>query len=544
MAVRVKRERPDQRRHHRVTAPIFVEYDGQHTRAADWSLGGLRIVSFAGTLPETGHEIELSLMLPFQGFDVSFTAKAEVVRRDLATAMFAVRFTEIGERERELMQHFIEELVRGSMVDVEDTIQRIDVPVTPASLEPDGPKLSRGTPVKRFPIKTLVMTGLYLVLGVIVFGYAGMLAYTNFYRMEVQTAVIAAPVETVTAKVDGRVELNHVKPGDHVKVGDVVIKMVDSTLDREIELADLEVQERKAKLGFAKQKQIEELDRLRSYATVEMKNLEQTRISVDALVQQYRSAEANYQRLRELMTKGFSTATKVDEAERLSISLKRDLDVRRVELSSRIELATQTAGKRMYSGNETIGSADIVGSHAELEAEVRLVEHEIKLSQQRYIAQVKQKENDSVRAPFDGTVLDLPRFDKAFVKKGDVIAIIEQRQDRHIDAWLNQDEILKIGIGDEAIVYIPALNESISGKVTEIDRTTGFVQEQYQRQTSGYAWRGATDRSAKVKITFSDPKKVEDAERYRSGLPVVVVFEQRSTNSLLSSIKKKLGTFL
>ncbi len=544
MAVRVKRERPDQRRHHRVTAPIFVDYAGQHMRAADWSLGGLKIEKFEGTLPEIGTEIELGLMLPFQGFDVSFTAKAEVMRRDLATSMFGVRFTEIGERERELMQHFIEELVRGSMVDVEDTIQRIDVPVTPASLEPDGPKLVKGTPVKRFPVKTLVMTGVYILLGVVVFGYAGMLAYSNFYRMEVQTAVITAPVETVIAKADGRVSLSDVKPGQQVKAGDIVIKMIDSVLEREIELADIEVQERKAKLGFVKKKQIEELDRLRSYATVEMKNLEQTRITVESLSHQYRSAEQNYQRLKELMTKGFSTATKVEEAERTSISLKRDLDVRRVELSSRIELATQSAGKRMFSGNETIGSADIVGNQAQVEAEVRLVEHEIQLAQQRYIAQLNQRESDAVRAPFDGTVLELPRYDNAFVKKGDVIAIIEQRKDRHINAWLNQDEILKVGIGDEAIVYVPALNESVRGTVTEIDRTSGFVQEQQQRQNPGYSWRGATDRSAKVKITFSDPKKVEDAERYRSGLPVVVVFEQRSTNSLLSSIKKKIGTFL
>ena len=523
---------------------MFVEYGGHHTRAADWSLGGLRIEKFAGVLPEPGHEIELSLMLPFQGFDVSFTAKAEVVRRDPATQSFAVRFTVIGERERELMQHFIEELVRGSMSDVEDTIQRIDVPVTPASLEPDGPKLVKGTPVKRFPMKTIVMTGLYLVLGMIVFGYAGMLAYTNFYRMEVQTAVISAPVETVTAKADGRIELSHVKPGDQVKAGDVVVKMIDGALDREIALADLEVQERKAKLNFAKKKQIEELDRLRSYATIEMKNLEQTRISVEALAQQYRSAEQNYQRLKELMSKGFTTATKVEEAERLSISLKRDLDVRRVELSSRIELASQTAGKRMYSGNETIGSADLVGTHAELEGEVRLLEHEILLAQQRYITQLKVRDSDEVRAPFDGTVLEIPRYDNAFVKKGDVIAIIEQRKERHISAWLNQDEVLKVGIGDEAIVYIPALNESVRGRVAGIDRTTAFVQEQNERQTPGYSWRGATDRSAKVMLEFKDPKKVEDFERYRSGLPVVVVFEQRSTNSLLSSIKKKLGTFL
>ena len=103
-------------------------------RATDWSLGGLRIDGFPGELPVAGAELAFHLTLPFQGFDVSFDIKAEVVRTNPADKMFAVRYTEIGERERELMQHFIEELVRGSMSDVEDTIQRIDVPVTPARL--------------------------------------------------------------------------------------------------------------------------------------------------------------------------------------------------------------------------------------------------------------------------------------------------------------------------------------------------------------------------------------------------------------------------
>ena len=49
------------------------------------------------------------------------------------------------------MQHFLEELVRGAMVDVQDTIQRIDVPVTPASLEPSKPR-SAQVPIKRWPI--------------------------------------------------------------------------------------------------------------------------------------------------------------------------------------------------------------------------------------------------------------------------------------------------------------------------------------------------------------------------------------------------------
>jgi hypothetical protein len=70
------------------------------------------------------------------------------------------------------------------------------------------------------------------------------------------------------------------------------------------------------------------------------------------------------------------------------------------------------------------------------------------------------------------------------------------------------------------------------------------VREQTERQAPGYGWRGASDRSAKITIEFNDQSKIEDYERYRAGLPVVVVFEQRSTNSLLSTIKKKFAVAL
>ncbi len=542
MAVKIKRERPDQRRHHRVTAPLYVEVAGVATRAADWSLGGLRVENFPGELPATGSEIPLLLTLPFQGFDVGFNIKAEVVRTNPAQGMFAVRYTEIGERERELMQHFIEELVRGSMVDVEDTIQRIDVPVTPASLQPDLPKATAAqVPMRRLPVKTAMMSSLYLGLGALVFSYAGLLGYTNLFRMEVQTAVITAPVETIIAKDDGIVELGDLKPGQTVKADDVLMQLVNSQLEREIELAEIQVQESKAKMAFTKRKHLEELERVRSYAAVEMKNVQQTRIELESLAAQIKIAQLTKARLAELHGKGFTTDAKLEEAERTALLLKKDFDIRRVELATRVELAGHDLGKRMYSGNETIGSADIVGTGAELEAEVKLIDHQIQLAQQRYISYLKQKDREAVRAPFDGTVLQLPRINKSSVRRGDVVAIIEQRKKRRVTAWLNQDEVLRVGMGDEVLLYIPAVGEQLKGRVTEIDRTSSFVQEQEQRQNPGYSWRGPTDRSAKVSIEFDNPEQVQDFERYRSGLPVVAVFEQRTTNSILSTLGKTFG---
>lgn len=532
MSVKVKRERADQRRHHRVSAPIFVTVDGHRLRATDWSLGGLKIDDYPGEIPSLGAEVLLHLTLPFQGFDVSFDAKSECVRSEPAARIFAVRFTVLGERERELMSHFIEELIRGSMVNVEDTIQRIDVPVTPAALQPDVSPTSQ-LPLRRWPVKTVVMTTVYGLLGLVVFGYTGLLGYTNFYRMEVQTAVISAPVDTVAAQVDGRVGWTTKKPGDEVKTGEVILDVLDSQLEREIELAEIAIKERKAQLLFAKQRHADELERIKGFAGVEMKNLEQTRLELESLAAQVKAAEQQHGRLKFLHSKGFTTDTNLENAEKQYISLKKLLDGKHVELNARVELAGDNVGKRFYNGTNLIGDV------GQTEAQVRLAEHEVTITQQKHGALLHHRERMAVRAPFDGNILDLPRVDKGSVRRGDIIAIVEQRKSRQVTAYLNQDEVLKIGLGDEATVFVPALGETLKGRVTKIDRTSGFIHEQDQRQTPGYNWRGATDRSAKVTIGFEDGKRVADQDKYRSGLPVVVVFPQRSTNALLTSIKQK-----
>jgi multidrug resistance efflux pump len=535
MGVKVKRERPDQRRHHRVTAPLYVDFAGHRVRAADWSLGGFRIESFPGELPATGAEIALGATLPFQGFDVSFEAKAQVVRANPAERMFACQFTQLGERERELMQHFIEELVRGSMVEVQDTIQRIDVPVTPASLEPTKPK-NTAVPVRRWPVKAMVMSGIYAALGLAILLYASLIGYSNFYRMEVQTAVISAPVETVASQADGRVQWTRFKPGDTVKAGELVLSVLDNQLEREIEVAGIDVREKKAQLAFHGQRLADEQARMRSFSTVLSKNIEQAKLEMESVAAQLRAAEQTYGRLAHLHLKGFTTDARLEDAEKLVATLKKSLDAKRVELDSQRTLSGQNAGRWHFTGQ------NIVGEIGQIEAEMKRAENEVALAQQKLDALVNHKNRLAVRAPFDGTVLELPHVDRGVVRKGDIIAIVEQRRMRQVTAFLNQDEVLKVGQGDEVLLYVPSLGETLKGRVAQIDRTSGFIKEQNTAQNPGYRWRGATDRSAKVTIAFQDQGKVQDVERYRSGLPVVAVFPQRSTNALTSSLRQKLSS--
>jgi len=92
--MKITRERPCQRRHHRLTAPLHVIFEGQPaTLAHDWRVN-----------EETG-------IVGFQ-------------------------FIELAGRSSDLLNYFSADLIRGRMGTFEDSICRIDVPITPISTKP------------------------------------------------------------------------------------------------------------------------------------------------------------------------------------------------------------------------------------------------------------------------------------------------------------------------------------------------------------------------------------------------------------------------
>ena len=534
MAVKVRRERPDQRRHHRVTAPLFVDVEGWRLRAADWSLGGLRLVGFPEQVPEVGRELDLHLTLPFQGFDVAFDAKATVVRTDQAEGMFALKFTELGERERELMSHFIEELIRGSMTDIEDTINRIDVPVTPASLEPD-PSPKGDVPVKRWPLKTVVTSAIYVALGLAVLGYTAVLLYANIFRLEVDTAVISAPVVEIKAQADGRIVRSGATPGRMVRRGEVLLDIRDRRLEREIELADIAVQQQKAKLGYLKRRQLDELQRAQSYAAVEVKNVKQTRLQLESLQARLAAAELQRNRLQKLHRLGYATDAQRDTSEKNVIALRKQVEEAAVELEARAKLAESNFGRRLYTGE------NVVGELGEIEAQVQLAANEVELSRRRREALLRDRERSAITAPFSGRVVKLPHENNVQVRRGDTVAVIERPDQKHITAFLTQSEVLEVKLGDTADVFVTAYDQEFVARVVGIDRTKGFLLEQEQRfGGASYTWRTTKDRSAEVTLAVIEPRNFQRDPLFKSGTPVVVVFRRNAPNASVASIRKSI----
>jgi len=201
--MRIEREKPCQRRHHRVKAPMKVTMpSGLSYMATDWSIGGLRLDGVKDSLPDINEELSLTLELPFQGFDIAYEVQARVVRTVEDEKTIGFEFQNLSERANDLMSHFIDDLIRGQMATVEDTICRIDIPVTPISTKPDVNPADE-VPVKRMPVKLIVMSTFYTLLAVCIFGYLSILIYSKTMRMEISSAVVSAPLATIKMPMDG-----------------------------------------------------------------------------------------------------------------------------------------------------------------------------------------------------------------------------------------------------------------------------------------------------------------------------------------------------
>ncbi|MBL6946887.1 MAG: PilZ domain-containing protein [Rhodospirillales bacterium] len=522
--MKVRRERPSQRLHHRVSAPVLIDMPEGTFVATDWSLGGFGIEGYKGGAM-AGDEVACTLHLPFQGFDIAFPVKIRIVRV-VEDGGIGVEFTEVGDREHELMAHFVDDLVRGTMTNVGDTILRIDSPVTPVSTKPD-PNQGEAIPVKRWSWKVFAMTGFYFSAGLAVLVYAGLVFTSNFLRLEVDTAVVSAPMEPVLASTDGRVKMVNAAAGQFVRREDTLMTIEDPKLQQAIELAKIQVDRLTMNL-IARQKELKaEKEKLRDYQSVAINELSRMDAKIRALEEQVSLVGNQVRRFNKLLDEGWTTRSKLDEIEAEYARLSGKLQEARLLRRERQKLLGRIGEGRYFTGEKFEGRTQ------ELQAAVDLAWDEVMLAKDELVALQRRLDRLVLAAPTNGRIIKLLKSVGSTVRHGEQVALFERDEARIVEAFLTQEEVLEIGLGDEAWAYFPSLDTRVRVFVTDIDRTTGYVDEMGAR----YQWRGPKDRSARISLIFADLPPEVIRRRFLPGLPVVVTFSRRETSEVGFRIK-------
>jgi len=513
------RERPCQRRHHRVTAPLHVQVGGKEIyETADWSLGGVKITGIRTELLEIDSDVTLNLDLPFQGFDIRFEVPAKIIRSDAETRTLCCEFVSLDERSRDLMKHFIEELIRGKMATIDDTICRIDVPVTPISTEPDPNPLQEMN-IRRWPTKTILMTGLYILLGLFVFGYIIVLAYTHATQLEVSSAVVSAPLQVMRMPVDGIVRPVGLREGARVRAGDPIARIEDRRLQVRIDDATIKVSQSRDQLRRAEQTFELESERIKLYQVISRVDRDVAAAQLSARKEALNAADANLQRIQTLWVRGFSTKVQMDEARRRQSAEAAALREAELMLEQAIVM-NGVAGRRHYNHKEFVSDLDM------LVIEMDEFRSDFQAAVLHLESLQDVRDDLVVRAPFDGRIVKLFQAGAMNVLRDEPLAVLEMDAPTTVTAFLQQEEALQIALNDEATVFLPALNRYVKAVIVGIDRNSAFLDENF----SLYRWHDADQRTAIVSLRLSEEDMAaSNAPEIRAGLPATVIFTRRET---------------
>lgn len=519
--MKITREKPSLRRHHRVSAPLTITVDGIPYQADDWSLGGFALSAWTRDDLVEGSEFLCSLTLPFQGFQISFEAKAGVVRVRHDVQILAARFVELGERQHELLSHFTEELMRGAMSPVGDTILRIDSPVTPVSTEPD-PNPPEALPFRRRTPTALIMSALYLTAGFALLVYFTFTLYANFFSLEVDSAVVAAPVEKIVSGTDGLIRRVAVREGELVAAGTPLIELADTGLEEQIELGKVSIDRARVQLE-TKNKELEaERERLEDYRFVNMNKIREIRANLVALRERRAVAARNLERFTALGSTQVLAEAAVDQARAELANLEGQIQVAEAELERNEVLLAKVQQGRFFNGER------FEGRTRELEAEVERLREEILLAGQELVALYRHRQQLTLYAPAEGRLVQTLKTAGNGTRRGEAIALFERNEKRVVHVFLTQEEVLDLSLGGAARVFFAANDRAVDAVIAEIDRTGGYLNETAGR----YDWHGEGSRTARVTLAFRDIDGDNIRRWFAPGLPAVVVFPRLATGFL------------
>lgn len=511
--MQVIRDRPSPTLGYAISQPMWVAgADRERHRVDSWSLRGFKLATWADAA--MGARLAVDIYLEFQGYEIGTQVQVEVV----GSGEFD--FVELSDRTRELMEQLATDIVHGRITSVADSLLRLDTPEEPISLKPDAPT---ATSSRRVLLRPLVMSTLYIALGLVVFGYVGVLLHATFVKLEVQTAVVTRPVEVLAMPVDGRLTAVRAAAGERLRAGELIAVIRDPELDAQIDAHRIALTSARA----AVQRLLETIEieraRLQEYRLINRTDARMAEAELEALHEDRTRAAQNLDRVERLWEKGHATAAALDDARAEEALALSRLTAARL-MVERTRALRDVSDTRHHNGNEFVLDLDLLG------VELAAAQQDEEVAAARLAVLLERKADLAMTAPFDARVLEVRHAPNTPLLRGTSVITLERDVSPVIEAFLSQEEVVQIGLGDQATVFLPSLDRRLDATVVQVDRTSSFVDE----QDSQYTWRGPEDRSAKVVLVVNEPSLI-------SGLPAIVLFNRRGTNVVTEDLTERLG---
>ncbi|MDC7789439.1 HlyD family efflux transporter periplasmic adaptor subunit [Rhodoplanes sp. TEM] len=367
---------------------------------------------------------------------------------------------------------------------------------------------------------------LWLLAGAGILAYGGGLLWANVVRIEVDSAVVGGQIEPLQSPATGVLSGMRLRANMSVEKDEKLFSIHDPALEQMIGLASIKVERARDDLRVRLAARDAEKARRDDHVLAARAELERIDTEIESLEHLEKTAKDRVQTVSGLFAQGHTTRPRLEDAtDRLaqaSAALARSRTIRR-EKSELLAAALSGRGA---------GGIEVISRLAEADAAVTRAETEIALSVEELRVLMQRRAELTVLANTSGRTLRVLRRDGANVQAGDTIAVLERQERGIVYAFLTQGEASRVGIGDEAEIYIPGHRISARATVVAVERNGGYLDDVESR----YTWQLARDtgvrhtdrdRTARVTLEFSEADQAAARRHVTAGTPAIVSFDRR-----------------
>ncbi|HEY2954228.1 MAG TPA: HlyD family efflux transporter periplasmic adaptor subunit [Candidatus Eisenbacteria bacterium] len=511
----VRFDPPSLRKHYRATAPAAVLLEDVLYSTLEWSPGGFCVQGYRGSAVP-GDRRAIRFMLDFHGFEIGFGATVEVSRVDAEQGTLAGRYIDLGLREQELLQHFLSGLVSGRIGAVGATIRQLEIPQSLPRHPGPVPPADGWARAREVAGRSL----LYLVVGPILIALAALAIYRSFYRLEIQTAVVARPIESLVSVGTGPLGAVYVREGETVAAGQKLFTVEDEGAAREVEDARFDRDRARVELTAAEAAFRAGGQRLDVYRSIADRKQAVAAARVSQLAAELSAADKQLARVQAVVQSGVESEAALDQARVSDEKLKGALQEARAELEIADEGVRAAAGGSFYDGFRLVEDGPQLRSALDA-ARVRAT-----LAEERVRTAEARAGLLTSRAPYSGSVVKIVKSAGATVGRGEEVLFLERLLEvPAVQALLSQDEATGVQVGSRVEVQVPALGTSFPGRVERVDRANILSNPLLTNPALRPAWSGS-DRSAWMSVSLVDLAP-RDRTSLRSGMPAVVLLDRQ-----------------
>lgn len=515
-SVSVRYDRASARRHQRVTAPARVEIDGRQYATKDWSVGGFRVLEFEGD-PRAGEPRPIRFYVNFQGFEIGFEAQAKVCAYDEAKHSISAEFMGLGQRETELLRHFVMGVSSGEMTSVSETLVHMDSPTSVANW--GRPPLAGADPLAQETLKkkSKLTAALYFAVGPLVAGYVLLTGYQSLFRMDLENAVVVRPTETVVAQGIGYIESMQVQEGQVVSAGQPLFTLMDEDQGRDLDSRKHDLELARVELETARTANASAKEQLHIYQGIARHKQQAAAERVKSLVIEAESAEKNLVRVQAIVGAGLDSPAELDKAKALYANVKGELDQARPELELANDAVRAADRGSFYDGFRLIDEGPAADLR-EREAEAR-----VKLAEQQVATFHEGTGRTTYKAPFAGRIVRVTKSPGSTVDRGETLALLERVDDPpRVFALLNQDQVTRVRLGEAGTVRVPTVQQRFRAVVIRSDKA-GAIPGGVLTDLLANASKGPrpTDPSGYVELELK-PLTPAAKTALRAGMPAIV----------------------